>query len=327
MIDDGVPIAAEICNTIDDDCDGTADEELTACACAPGGPGMSMEVCNAIDDDCDGMVDDGLSPCGDFGDPCRMNTECTSALCVGDAFDMYCTRDCAMPGLDPGDCPSGYRCFDDPSADGSDHCRRNYDDCARDADCAPGEVCAATCDDTGAVAVTECRPAIAGGAAAPDACMRGSECAGNECFRTGICTEVCATDLDCSTGYRCVLVPFPGCGGGDYVPRCLDACDCDTECPADQFCQPYVTAPPAARRTVGACDLGYGTLPPGADCDNTAMPPMTCVRAICSRSGTGFCTQVCSATCGCPAPIGPCGPSTVTFPDLGSFPAMTCGTM
>ncbi len=323
--------SAEVCNGIDDDCDGVVDDGLAACACAPGGPGPSPEVCNGIDDDCDGAIDEVNSltgaPCGQFGDPCAVNSDCSSGLCVGDAFDMYCTQPCAMIG-DPGDCPAGYRCWDNPSLGGTDSCRRNYAPCASDADCGPGEVCAITCNDAGDAAVTECRPAIPGGAPATSPCTASADCATFQCFRTDICTEVCAEDADCGPGYRCVFV-YTGQCGGDYVPRCLDACDCDTECPAGQYCQPYLqkVLPPATPAAVGACDLPGAGGGPGADCDLTATPPLTCSHLICSNSGTGFCTQMCSATCGCPLPIGPCTSTFLTFGGgLGTHPAMTCDT-
>ncbi|MBI4176283.1 MAG: hypothetical protein HY518_03695, partial [Candidatus Aenigmarchaeota archaeon] len=73
--------AAEVCNGIDDDCDGQIDEGLSntatcgvgACfmsvsqtcvsgsfipACTPGSP--STETCNGVDDDCNGLADDGI---------------------------------------------------------------------------------------------------------------------------------------------------------------------------------------------------------------------------------------------------------------------------
>ncbi|MCC7538451.1 MAG: hypothetical protein IT379_19660, partial [Deltaproteobacteria bacterium] len=77
--------SAEICNGVDDDCDGTTDEDLTRpCgsdlgACRPGtetcrdgewatcagGVRESAEVCNGVDDDCDGMTDEGAGvDCG-----------------------------------------------------------------------------------------------------------------------------------------------------------------------------------------------------------------------------------------------------------------------
>lgn len=69
--------AAELCNAVDDDCDGAVDQGNPggggACAgtCGPGtevcrdgalvcdAPGGAAETCNGLDDDCDGVVDDG----------------------------------------------------------------------------------------------------------------------------------------------------------------------------------------------------------------------------------------------------------------------------
>jgi hypothetical protein len=101
------PAIAEVCNGLDDDCDGTTDEEVTtatdnrigiACGknvgvCKPGmvvcmagqpvcmgGTGPSQEVCDGLDNNCDGNVDIddpnfGL-PCGDpqVGSQCSKGT-------------------------------------------------------------------------------------------------------------------------------------------------------------------------------------------------------------------------------------------------------------
>jgi len=98
--------ATEVCNSLDDDCDGTADDMPVdagqVCgssigACDPGafvctmgmlvctgGVGPTAEACNAIDDDCDGKVDEmvpgeGLA-CGAGMGPCSGGlTKCIMA--------------------------------------------------------------------------------------------------------------------------------------------------------------------------------------------------------------------------------------------------------
>ena len=76
---DATTPAAEVCNGVDDDCDGETDEGLAGLACessAPAGtcqgvttcasgvagctaPTPTAETCNGLDDDCDGVTDEG----------------------------------------------------------------------------------------------------------------------------------------------------------------------------------------------------------------------------------------------------------------------------
>jgi hypothetical protein len=96
------PGATEICNYLDDDCDGEVDErvrptcgegwcrrEAPGCDvqfCIPGQP--SVEKCNFLDDDCDGMVDE---------DPnlCPSGQTCAAGTC----------QDSSSVVLDPGGAP------------------------------------------------------------------------------------------------------------------------------------------------------------------------------------------------------------------------------
>lgn len=78
------PGASDICNLVDDNCDGRVDEQARprcgkgwcerlspSCdpaACTPGQP--TLEVCNGADDDCNGLVDDAPDMCP-VGSSCR----------------------------------------------------------------------------------------------------------------------------------------------------------------------------------------------------------------------------------------------------------------
>lgn len=66
--------STEICNNIDDDCDGVVDNipgkssvQDSKCGCYGGAP-SSSESCNNIDDDCNGRIDDGITGCCRDGD-------------------------------------------------------------------------------------------------------------------------------------------------------------------------------------------------------------------------------------------------------------------
>ncbi len=99
---DDCPAAAEVCNGVDDDCDGEADDGfdcvqgaavdcLTSCgstnpagvctdACtvpAPADCPIPAEVCNGADDDCDTVVDDG------FACTAGASQTCTAGACTG----------------------------------------------------------------------------------------------------------------------------------------------------------------------------------------------------------------------------------------------------
>ena len=79
------PGVVEVCNALDDDCDGSIDEGFV-CSSDRGFP----EVCDGLDSDLDGLVDEGVvfgvPLCGtDVGMCTRGNWQCTCGLlvCVG----------------------------------------------------------------------------------------------------------------------------------------------------------------------------------------------------------------------------------------------------
>ncbi|MDB4959446.1 MAG: Tryptophan synthase alpha chain [Myxococcales bacterium] len=79
----------EICNGLDDDCDGSVDEGLTGCtACVPQG-----EQCNNKDDDCDGVIDEGITKqCGTGA--CLGTETCVAGAFVGCTAKTPTTETC-----------------------------------------------------------------------------------------------------------------------------------------------------------------------------------------------------------------------------------------
>ncbi len=82
----------EVCNNLDDDCDGKIDEDLTGCTCSP-----QQEQCNNKDDDCDTKVDEDITrPCGTG--TCQGTETCQNGVFVGCTAQQPQTETCN--GLD-----------------------------------------------------------------------------------------------------------------------------------------------------------------------------------------------------------------------------------
>lgn len=94
-----------------------------------------LQVCSDIDGD-------GMTECGGGG-PCEQNTDCSSAgdRCVNAAFVVSCAQGglCRQSGGDA--CATGFECLD-LHGDGYGECVATGGECATQADCGTGEVCA-----------------------------------------------------------------------------------------------------------------------------------------------------------------------------------------
>jgi len=183
----------EICNFLDDDCDGAVDEPPADCsACLP------VEICDGKDNDCDGRFDEGITrPCGSDVGECTPGIEtcieqtseqpmgqwdtCTgqgpvAETCNGldddcdgtvDGFTEDCTAMVPGPNPDVGICHPGQRtcpsdgsgwgpCLGEVQPEATDPCDGLDNDCdgATDEDFVPDD-CASSCG----IGQTECTSA------------------------------------------------------------------------------------------------------------------------------------------------------------------------
>lgn len=133
---DGPEPRDEICNLVDDDCDGRVDEALAEPCCAAPRPDVD-EACNGADDDCDGVVDERVEHCiegalveacngedddGDnrvdedfpaLGEPCVDGEGICRAtgerICSATGDGVTCSASAGVPGVEDGTCDG----FDD----------------------------------------------------------------------------------------------------------------------------------------------------------------------------------------------------------------------
>ncbi len=241
----------EVCDEVDNDCDGIIEEDLrNECGLCGDDP---AERCDGIDDDCDGEVDEdapcpGSAACVDGAcvEPCQVN-ECPGGFICSDGFcvDPCTLLDCAANEecvggvcLDPCagvDCPEGEVCSDGRCA--ADRCEvvgcdegqaciagECVDDPCAGLECGPEEFCWRG----------ECTPSCA-----VVSCPFGQVCDDGECVDDPCFEVACDDGAVCRDG-ACDADP---CAGVDCGARgvCVDgACrrdPClDVECPPGEAC-------------------------------------------------------------------------------------------
>ncbi|MCB9529369.1 MAG: putative metal-binding motif-containing protein [Myxococcales bacterium] len=320
LVCDAVPGAptAEVCDGIDNDCDGRTDEGIAPrpsqcgqglCAaagqitcqggrlvdsCRPGAP--VAERCNADDDDCDGRTDEGIAP---TSITCGRGT-CASTgvrVCTGGDLIDHCVpgepEAEVCDGLD-NDCDG--RIDDEipamPTACGIGACAAAGNATCRDGaltdDCAPGAPRAEVCNDTD----DDCDGATDEGIAdRPTACGQGA------CAAVGV---LACADGDLVDSCR------PGNPGKEICNGIDDDCDGRTDegiAPVRTTCGQGACAANGERtcqggRLVDSCQPGA----PGAeicdgidnDCDGRVdddipIEPTACGQGLCAAQGKIIC--------------------------------------
>jgi hypothetical protein len=256
----------EICNCLDDDCDGNIDEEVGGSLC-PGGACVSC-MC--------------ASPCEDTEFPCPPGRECDRSLAdPGMGVIGYCV---------PGRC-AAVMCNDEEICDPDTGTCVNLCDgvsCSGGFTCVRGLCVEDNCYGRGCAVGERCRM----GACEPDPCD-GVTCGAREFCREGACVAVC--EAPCEPGTVCrdgACVPS-ACASCSELESCVeDACvanTCDVACGRSRICA-------GEECTDDPCtwiDCPSGTVCRDAQCQNeeAITPPPTPVLGL--ASGGGGCT--CSA--------------------------------
>jgi len=291
--------SAEVCDELDNDCDGITDEG-THNACAYCGP-TRIETCDNVDNDCNGDVDEGDALCrgeaacanGECADPCQMNECFGGRVCV----DGHCVTPCRNA-----DCPTGWVCQDGRCSDPcvgipcptDTYCslgRCLPADCYGPDGCPEGQLCRDrrcvpdACLDAGCGPDQGCREGVCFDHCGPNECPEGTicidgRCSDDPCVRTscpfprvcrdGECVDDPCADVRCDRGFRCV------------EGECVDDPCVGVHCPPGSTCALGRCVDDTARSGLDGTgaglrgDGGVGLVPPvadGCDCDLTGSAP------------------------------------------------------